>query len=235
MGFQQRPAIAGKALPHNVVPLIPRQQAAKPRIVRVSPENDGLELLYANDRHPDTLFSVKILCWALLDNDEVVAMVPWLNAVVPSSALEDPLNGRWEGYRLPHSSYLFTEAPQYKAEELRAAAQFFGKASAAHEVVQEVPDAIGTHAVFSSDGFHSISLLEVVSWRLTGDGRLLAMVIEEGEVTSTPVLPGDPCLHAAQEQTTFRYFFQHQVANRIKERDPETLAAISVLAAEQDQ
>ena len=235
MGFQQRPAIAGKALPHNVVPLIPRQQAAKPRIVRVSPENDGLELLYANDRHPDTLFSVKILCWALLDNNEVVAMVPWLNAVVPSSALEDPLNGRWEGYRLPHSSYLFTEAPQYKAEELRAAAQFFGKASAAHEVVQEVPDAIGTHAVFSSDGFHSISLLEVVSWRLTGDGRLLAMVIEEGEVTSTPVLPGDPCLHAAQEQTTFRYFFQHQVANRIKERDPETLAAISVLAAEQDQ
>ena len=235
MGFQQRPAIAGKALPHNVVPLIPRQQAAKPRIVRVSPENDGLELLYANDRHPDTLFSVKILCWALLDNNEVVAMVPWLNAVVPSSALEDPLNGRWEGYRLPHSSYLFTEAPQYKAEELRAAAQFFGKASAAHEVVQEVPDAIGTHAVFSSDGFHSISLLEVVSWRLTGDGRLLAMVIEEGEVTSTPVLPGDPCLHAAQEQTTSRYFFQHQVANRIKERDPETLAAISVLAAEQDQ
>jgi hypothetical protein len=235
MGFQQRPATSGTALPPNVVPLIPRRQAAKPRIVRVSPENDGLELLYANDRHPDTLFSVRILCWALLDNNEVVAMVPWLNAVVPSSELEDPLNGRWEGYRLPHSSYLFTEAPQYKADELRAAVQFFGKSSAAREVVQEVPDAIGTHAVFSSDGFHSISLLEVVSWRLTGDGRLLAMVIEEGEVTSTPVLPGDPCLHAAQEQPTFRYFFQHQVANRIKERDPETLAAISVLAAERDQ
>lgn len=235
MGFQQRPATAGKALPHNVVPLIPRRQAARPRIVRVSPENDGLELLYANDRHPDTLFSVKILCWALLDNDDVVAMVPWLDAVVPSSELEDPLNGRWEGYRLPHSSYLFTEAPQYKADELRAAVEFFGKASASEEVVQEVPDAIGTHAVFSSDGFHSISLLEVVSWRLTGDGRLLAMVIEEGEVTSTPVLPGDPCLHAAQDQSTFRYFFQHQVANRIKERDPETLAAISVLASERDQ
>lgn len=235
MGIQQRPATTGKTLPRNVVPLIPRHQAAKPRIVRVSPENDGLELLYANDRHPDTLFSVKILCWALLDNDDVVAMVPWLNAVVPSSALEDPLNGRWEGYRLPHSSYLFTEAPQYKADELRAALQFFGKASSSEDVVQEVPDAIGTHAVFSSDGFHSISLLEVVSWRLTGDGRLLAMVIEEGEVTSTPVLPGDPCLHPAQEQPTFRYFFQHQVANRIKERDPETLAAISVLAAERDQ
>ena len=235
MGFQQRPAPAGQRQHHNVVPLIPRRQAAKPRIVRISPENDGLELLYANDRHPDTLFSVRILCWALLDNDEVVAMVPWLNAVVPCTELEDPLNGRWEGYRLPHSSYLFTDAPQHKAEELRAAVKFFGTSSSGPQIVQEIPDAIGTHAVFSSDGFHSISLQEVISWRLTGDGRLQAMVIEHGEITSTPVLPGDPCLHPAQDQPTFRYFFQHQVANRIKERDPETLAAISVLAAERDQ
>jgi hypothetical protein len=235
MGFQHRPASPAPASRHNVVPLFPRRQTARPRIVRVSPEHDGLELLYGNDRHPDTLFSVRILCWALLDNDEVVAMVPWLNAVVPSSALEDPLNGRWEGFRVPHSNYLFTDAPEHKQEELRAAVKFFGKSFAADAVVQDIPDSIGTHAVFSSDGFHSISLLEVVSWRLMGDGQLLAMVIEEGEVTSTPVLPGDACLHPAQQQTDFRYFFQHQVANRIKERDPETLAAISVLATDPNQ
>ncbi|MEE4250165.1 MAG: hypothetical protein V2I38_06205 [Alcanivoracaceae bacterium] len=235
MGFRPHSASPGKASHHNVVPLTPRLKPAKPRIVRISPELDGLELLYANDRHPDTLFSIKILCWALLDNDQVVAMAPWLDAVSSCADLTDPLNGSWQGYRLPHSHYLFTEAPQHKADELRSALKFFGAASAKQEVVQEIPDSIGTHAVFSTDGFQSINLQEVISWRLYGDGQLQAMVIESGEVTSTPVLPGDPCLHAAQQRTSFRYFFQHQVANRIKERDPETLAAISILANRRDQ
>lgn len=212
----------------NVVPLRPRRKT--PRILRIAPENDGLELLYANDRQPDTLFSVRVLCWALLDNDNIVAMVPWLNDVVPCHALEDPLNGRWEGYRLPGASYLFDQAPRHKCDELLGALEFFGMPDRNAAVVQEIPDGIGTHAVFSSDDFHSISLLEVVTWRLTGAGELQAMVIEAGEVTDTPVLPGDPCLHPAQQQPDFRYFFQHQVANRIKERDPETLAAISLLA-----
>jgi hypothetical protein len=235
MGFQQHSKSGSTGSHGNVVPLIPRLKAAKPRIVRVSPEHDGIELLYGNDRHPDTLFSVRVLCWALRDDNSVAAMVPWLNDIVPCAELEDPLNGRWEGYRLPDSHYLFAEAPQHKQEELRAALNFFGKPATGAHIVQEIPDSIGTHAVFSSDGFHSISLQEVISWRLTGDGQLQAMVIEEGEITSTPVLPGDACLHPAQEHPAFRYFFQHQVANRIKERDPETLAAISVLATNREQ
>lgn len=234
MGFQQRPANPGKSS-DNVVPLFPQRRPGQGRILRLSPENDGLELLYANDRHPGTLYSLRILCWALLENDAVVAMVPWLKEVVTCSALTDPLNGRWEGYRLPGSSYLFTEAPQHKVDELRSALSFFGRAASPGEVVQEIPDAIGTHAVFSADGFHSISLQEVISWRLYGNGRVDAMVAEESEVTSTPVLPGDPCLRAARQQPDFHYFFQHQVANRIKERDPETLAAVSVLASEHHQ
>lgn len=216
----------------NVVPLVPRRHPEKPRIVRLSPELDGLELLYSNDRHPDKMFSIKILCWALRDDDSVVAMVPWLNAVIPCRELADPLNGRWEGYRLPDSPYMFEEAPQHKQDELRAATAFFGKPGNHQPAAQEIPDGIGTHAVFSADGFHTISLLEVVSWRLSGNGTLSAMVIDDSAVEHTPILPGDPCLYAAQEHADFRYFFQHQIANRIKERDPETLAAISVLASD---
>ncbi|EKF75000.1 hypothetical protein A11A3_06086 [Alcanivorax hongdengensis A-11-3] len=198
--------------------------------MRLSPEYDGIELLYANDQHPDTLFSLKILAWARLANGDTVAMVPWLKEPVTAMALADPLNGRWEGYRLPGSDYLFVDAPQHKVQELDAALEFFGKPQPGEHQVQEIPDTIGTHAVFSSDGFHTISLMEVVSWRLFADGTLAAMVAEEQSVTQTPVLPGAECLEMAQQRPAFRYFFQHGIANRLKERDPEALAAVAMLA-----
>lgn len=212
----------------NVIPLFARP-AAPPRILRLSPECDGLELLYANERHPDKLFALKILCWAIRDDDEVVAMVPWLDKVVAASELEDPLNGQWEGYRLPEGEHLFSAPPKHKFDELQSAVDFFGSAPATLRVVQEIPDTIGTHAVFSSDDFNTIQLVEVVSWQLRGDGKLMAMVADEAEITSTPVLPGDPCLKEAQTLPGFRYFFQHSIANRIKERDPEALAALAML------
>ena len=60
----------------NVVPFSPRRKAAQPPILRLSPEYDGIELLYANDQHPDTLFSLKILAWARLANGDTVARSP---------------------------------------------------------------------------------------------------------------------------------------------------------------
>ena len=125
---------------NNVVPLTPRRRAVAPPILRLSPEYDGIELLYANDQHPDTLFSLKILAWARLANGDTVAMVPWLKEPVTAMALADPLNGRWEGYRLPDSDYLFIDAPQHKVKELDAALEFFGKPSPGDQMIQEIPD-----------------------------------------------------------------------------------------------
>lgn len=219
--------------PDNVVPLFRHGRPGHaPALHRVSPECDGLELLYANDNQPDKLFALKILCWALRHDGDVVAMVPWLNQVVAADELEDPLNGHWEGYRLPDGDNFFTAPPRHKFDELHSAVAFFGKPTPVIDIVQEIPDTIGTHAVFSEDGFQTINLVEVISWRLNGYGELLAMVADEDEVTRTPVLPGDPCLIPAQEQEGFRYFFQHGIANRIKERDPEALAAIALLVGE---
>lgn len=195
-------------------------------IVRLSPEYDGIELLYANDRHPDKLFSLKVLAWAMRDDDSITAMVPWLKSVVAAEQLADPLNGRWMGYRLPGSDYLFTDVPDHKVQELNAAVDFFGHGTDG----QQIPDTIGTHAVFSSDGFHTIRLVEVVSWKLTTRGEVHALVADETEITRTPVLPGDPCLSDAQTHGDFCYFFQHGIANRIKDQDPEALAAIATLA-----
>lgn len=218
---------------NNVIPFPTRRHGAYPPIVRLSPEFDGLELLYSNDKHPNTLFSLRILAWAHQQDGTTVAIVPWLKTAARAPELADPMNGRWEGYRLPDSDVLFEEAPGYKAAEMQAALMFFGEPDIDFDddqtVIQEIPDTIGTHAVFSDDDFHTISLMEVVSWRLMANGEMKAMVIDENTVTTTPVLPGAKCLTAAQDRDDFRYFFQYGIANKLKEQDPEAIAAISIL------
>jgi hypothetical protein len=81
----------------------------------------------------------------------------------------------------------------------------------------------------TDDGFRTFMLYEVLSWRLMANGKLLAMLVNESAIRETPVLPGDACLYPAQEHPEFRYFFQYRIANKIKERDPEAMAAISLL------
>ena len=200
------------------------------RIVRMAPELDGLEMLYTNDSSKDRLYSLKVVCWALRESGEVVGMVPWLNQVVPCTEIDDPLNGRWEGYRDPGTNDIFYTPPSHKVMELELAEQFYHLESTGNDaIIQEIPDAIGTHAVLTENGFRSFVLIEVLSWRLMADGTIHAMLVDEDKVKSTPVLPGDPCLYSAQEQAEFKYFFQHRIANKIKEQDPEALAAISML------
>ena len=200
------------------------------RIVRIAPELDGLEMLYTNDSSTDRLYSLKVVCWALKESGEVVGMVPWLNEVVPCTEIDDPLNGRWEGYRVPGTNDIFYTPPRHKTIELEFAEKFYhAERTPTEDIIQEIPDAIGTHAVLTENGFRSFVLIEVLSWRLMADGTVHAMLVDEDKVKSTPVLPGDPCLYSAQDHSEFKYFFQHRIANKIKEQDPEALAAISML------
>ena len=55
------------------------------RIIRLSPELDGLEMLYSNDASDGRMFSLQILCWGLQANGKVVGLVPWLNEILPLS------------------------------------------------------------------------------------------------------------------------------------------------------
>lgn len=199
-------------------------------IVRIAPEFDGLEMLYTNDSSPDKLYSLKVVCWCMKESGEVIGMVPWLNEIVPCTEINDPLNGRWEGYRDPGTNEIFYEAPLHKIVELETSSKYYTYENASEgSIIQEIPDAIGTHAVLTENGFRSFVLIEVLSWRLLANGKIQAMLVDEEKVKSTPVLPGDECLYPAQEREDFRYFFQHRIANKIKEQDPEALAAISML------
>ena len=205
-------------------------QRHRHRIIRLAPEMDGLEMVYSNEAHPEKLFSLKILCWALRADGEVVGMVPWLNRLVPCTEIQDPLNGLWEGYYDPGIDEVFFDAPIHKVVELESAAEYYEMdCEEEGEIVQEIPDAIGTHAVLSNDGFRSLLLKEVISWRLHADGTISGTLIDEDKIVETPVLPGDSSLYAAEEDSAFRYFFQHHIANKIKARDPEAMAAISLL------
>lgn len=200
------------------------------RFIRLAPELDGLEMLYSNDTSSDKLFSLKVLCWGLRANGEVVGLVPWLNDIVACPDIYDPLNGQWEGYYDSGIDEIFFDAPMHKVVELETAAEYY-ELQCEHDddVVQELPDTIGTHAVLATEESNRLSLVEVVSWRLLHDGTIYGMLTDLNKVVSTPVLPGDDCLYPAQGSEQFRYFFQHQIANKIKAEDPEALAAISLL------
>lgn len=200
------------------------------RFIRLAPEIDGLEMLYTNERHPDKLFNLKILCWGLRENGEVEGLVPWLDAIVPCTEIDDPLHGSWQGYFDPGIEEVFFDAPDHKYVELDSAADYYQfDCQSEDDIVQEIPDTIGTHAVFSDDNFASITLAEIVSWQLRDSGQICATLVDESMVNTTPVLPGDPCLICVHERGDFQYFFQHHIANKLKEKDPEAIAAITSL------
>ncbi len=201
------------------------------RIVRLSPEYDGFCMLYSTSKtNPEKLYTMKILCWALRDNGEVVALVPWLNKVLPCEKLDDPFYGQFEGYYDLNSERVFYHPPPHKVIELETAASYYDYSSdTADTMVQEIPDTIGTHAMLTGDDSSSLILTEVLSWRLFNNGHIQGTIIDENLVDVTPVLPGDPCLYPTEDNPNFRYFFQHQIANQIKSEDPEALAAIALL------
>ena len=112
----------------NVIDIFTRkpiQGEQQHRIVRLAPELDGLEMLYSNDSHPEKLFSMDILCWALLDDGNIVGMVPWLNTITSCTDIQDPLNGHWEGYYDPGIEEVFYQPPSHKVVELEAAADYY--------------------------------------------------------------------------------------------------------------
>ncbi|PJE80593.1 hypothetical protein CI610_00415 [invertebrate metagenome] len=197
-------------------------------VIRLAPECDTMEILYSNDANPNKLFSMKILCWALMENGEIDAMVPWLDKLVSARQISDPLNGHWEGYYDNHNKRVFFDAPMHKAMELKAALkQYPIEETENQSVYQEIPDPIGTHAVLTENNFKTLVLVNVTSWRLYNNGSLQAMVADEKKIDKTPILPGDPCLYPVQEHKDFHYFFHHVIANKIKQGDPDALAAFS--------
>ncbi|MCR8924307.1 hypothetical protein NO559_16135 [Dasania sp. GY-MA-18] len=225
------PSVSNKA--NNVVQLADFQHKTQSpqRWVRLATETDHLSILYSNKySHQHKYYSMKILCWALREDGSVTALVPWMNKVTACTELNDEYYGQWQGYYNPATEDLFDEPPAHKVLELTSAAQYFGGLDGnSNSITQEIPDNIGTHAMLNSRCRSHLVLTDVLSWRLYGDGRLEAMIIDEELVDETPILTGARCLYPASKNPEFRYFFQHHIANQIKAEDPDALAAIALL------
>jgi len=200
------------------------------QIIRLAPELDGLEMLYSNNANPGKLFAMRILCWALRRDGSVVGLIPWMSDIVACNEIEDPLEGCFEGYYDSGIDEVFFEPPIHKVVELETASEYYEfDSSDPDDIIQEIPDTIGTHAVFNTHEPHSLLLTEVISWQLHNDGSIHGMVVDDKKCTETPVLPGDSCLYSALQNQDFRYYFQHHIANKIKAKDPDALAAIALL------
>ena len=205
-----------------------KKDREQPRITRIVPEHDGLCILYSHHAlSREKLFAGKILCWGIQSNGEVVALLPWLSGVSRCSDLTDPASGCWEGYYNPATGAIFERPPTPKIAELEAANRYYQHSTSSTRTVQEIADNIGSHAACII-GQH-LTLHEVQSWRLLGNGEFQAMLADPQKQTSTPILPGDSCLYAAQSQVGFRYFFQYHIANQIKAGDPIAVRAVERL------
>jgi hypothetical protein len=199
-------------------------------ITRIAPELDGLEMLYSNDNSEGQIYSLKILAWALYSDGSVEGLVPWLSNLIPCTSLQDPLNGHWEGYYIPLTGDVFSEPPEHKIAELHASQAYYDiDWNSPHDIVQEIPDTLGTHGAFIHAITHELRIAEISTWRLYHNGTISGMLVDEELVNRTPVLPRDKCLYEAQSHRDFRYFFQYRIANKIKNKDPEALEAMSLL------
>ena len=206
-----------------------RQQARK-RLVRLAPELDGLEMVYRLPSESEAYYGMPLLAWGLQDDGEVVGLVPWMESLTPCQRLDDPEHGHFIGYRDPETEELFEEPPEHKVLELEQAAAYFEyEETEEATLIQQLPETQGTHALCMDESGAPWQLKQVFGWRLYSDGAIEALLADERLVESTPILPGDACLYPGHSRHRVVYFFQRQIANRIRREDPATLEALALM------
>ncbi|WP_456267726.1 hypothetical protein M1D97_10705 [Kushneria sp. AK178] len=212
-----------------------QQRCRRHRIVRMAPELDGLEMLYQLASDPHSLYGMPVLAWGLQEDGQVVGLVPWLDCLTRCSALEDPEQGRFVGYRDPETEFFMDSAPLHKVVELEHAAAYFEYEHDSDPcIIQHLPDTQGTHALCHAHD-DSWQLKQVHGWYLYSDGNIEALLQDEEQACDEPILPGDDCLYAGHTRHESLYLFQRPIANRIRSQDPATLEALSVMMVTQDR
>jgi len=207
-----------------------QRQLARRRLVRLSPELDNLEMVYRLASETDTLYGMPLLAWGLQENGEVVGLGPWMEALTPCHRLDDPEQGHFIGYRDPETEELFEHPPEHKVLELEHAAAYFDyEETDETTLIQQLPETQGTHALCMDESDAPWQLKQVFGWRLYSDGAVEALLADERLIETTPILPGDACLYPGHSRHRVVYFFQRQIANRIRQEDPTTLEALALM------
>ncbi|HSH47679.1 MAG TPA: hypothetical protein VK991_03725 [Halomonas sp.] len=207
-----------------------QRQQARRRLVRLAPEHDGLEMVYRLSTESDTHYSMPLLAWGLREDGEVVGLVAWMESLTPCQRLDDPEHGRFVGYRDPETEELFDSPPEHKVIELEQASTYFDyEETQGTALIQQLPENQGTHALCMNSAQTPWQLKQVFGWHLYNDGSIEALLADEQLVEMTPILPGDSCLYPGHSRHRAVYFFQREIANRIRNEDPATLEALAIM------
>lgn len=206
-----------------------QRQLARRRLVRLSPELDGLEMVYQQSADPDTHYCMPVLAWGLREDGDVVGLVAWMETLTPCQQLDDAEHGQFIGYRDPETEELFDYPPDHKVHELQQSAAYFDYEEMQETaLIQQIPESHGTHALCMDDNQSPLQLKQVFGWDLYNDGRIEALLADEGKIEMTPVLPGDSCLYPGHSQHPVVYLFQRDIANRIRDEDAATMEALAI-------
>jgi len=224
---------------NNVVNLFTQQpvsSSAHNRIIQLYPETNGIRMLYSAPDKPERLVAVPVLCWVLKEDGEITALLPWLDDIIDCESIEQQYQISWEGFYNPLNEEIFYDTPAQAQAILQVSARYiapsnYNSASATATVIQEIIDPIGTHALMINDSCDAFVLTSVISWQLDSDGAIQAMLADNEAIEKFPVLPGDSCLYPASSDKNFKCFFQRDIAEQIREQNPETLQAIENLFA----
>ncbi|ALM51819.1 hypothetical protein [Halomonas huangheensis] len=207
-----------------------QRQQARRRFVRLSPELDSLEMVYCLASDPDTLYGMPILAWGLRENGDIVGLVPWMESLTPCEQLNDPDYGHFVGYRDPETEELLDGPPEHKEMELHHAAAYFEYEDTAETtLIQTLPEHQGTHALCLDEEQSPWQLKQIFGWRLYSDGNIEALLADEEQIQSVPVVATDPCLYPGHSRHRVVYFFQRQIANLIRNEDAATLEALAMM------
>lgn len=204
----------------TVVDLFSRRSALPPtsQIIRIEPEHDDVMAIRRDANGPRRL---RIACWALRDNGEAEALIPWHDGLKSSRSFTDPLGGEFDGFIMRDSAY--ESDPDYILKAKRVILEAGALVAQGRQVV---PDFTGTHAVIITED--EFALLPVASWVLA-DGQVTANLLTKSEdILETQI--SKKCDTLAKDHPGFRYYVPFELATYILDsEDPDEIFAKTFL------
>ena len=70
--------------------LLMKAEPLSPRIVRISPETDGISMLFSNFTSAKKLYRMKLVCWAIREDGSIDGMAPWFDGLSWCGILNSP-------------------------------------------------------------------------------------------------------------------------------------------------
>ena len=201
------------------------RSARSRKILRIVPEHDSNVVLYSSSEGgAERYYTQRIVCWALRESGQVVAIVPWLSRLVASDEIDDPEMGRPLGFYNLNSRRLLYEPPAHKVAELDAVNTFDDYLLDDRVAAGFIPDNTGVGVLLNIGGDRHTALCRVIGWKLDSGGQIHALVELEGNRVLVPI--GASVAGAGLRVSCF---IDRNLVVGLRAKDPDALLAVDLL------